>query len=102
MWDDFLYEQIQKTLILPENLKQEILLHWDKITTEKRETISNLIKSENILLLNFLKKQKDGNTIPVSNFKTEYLVYRKEKRNQLEENERMKEKQQLEQLLESI
>jgi len=102
MWDDFLYEQIQKTLILPENLKQEILLHWDKIGTEKRGTISNLIKSENTLLLNFLKKQKDGNIIPVSDFKKEYLAYRKEKRNQQEEIEKAKEEEQLVELLENM
>lgn len=102
MYDDFLYKQVQKTLILPENIKQEVLSHFDKLSKKQIYLIRQLIQSENAILLNFLKKQKDEWIIGPWELKNEYLQYRKQKRNILESKERKEEQQELEYLLKEI
>ncbi len=102
MYDNFLYSQVQNTLILPNKIKQEILLHFEKLSNKQIHILKELIKAENTILLGFLKEKKDKGIIPPSEFKWEYIQYRKQKRKILEREEKQKEKKNLEYLLETL
>lgn len=102
MYDDFLYSQVQNTLILPDKIKQEVLLHFEKLSDKQIHILKELIKTENIILLGFLKEKKDEGIINSSEFKWEYIQYRKQKRKILEREEKQKEDKELEYLLETL
>lgn len=99
---DFLYTQVQNTLVLPEKIQQEVLLHFEKLSEKQIHILQQLIQAENDILLDFLKKQKELWSIPPSDVKSEYMAYRKQKRNSLEAEEKQKEEAELEYLLETL
>lgn len=99
---DFLYKKLEKTLVLPDNIKQKVLLHFDKLNGKQLQVLSELLKFENAILLDFLKKQKDSDNIPVTDLKNKYIKYRREQRKNLETKEQDKEKQDLEYLLSAL
>lgn len=102
MHDSLLYEQIQNTLIIPDHTKQDILKYFDKFSEKQKIILTDLIKSENYILLDFLKEQKENGSIPISEMKWEYIKYRQKKRQEREKIEQEKEEKELESLLDGI
>lgn len=102
MHDSLLYEQIQNTLIIPDHTKQDILKYFNRLSEGQKTILSDLIKSENYILLDFLKEQKENGAIPISEMKWEYIKYRHKKRQEREQVEQKREEQELESLLDGI
>ena len=98
----FLYKQIQNTLIIPEYMKQDILMHFEKLSEKQLGVIKQLISAENKILLDFLKQERSRDNIEPSYIREEYLRYRMRKEKQLEENEELNREQELENLLHEI
>ncbi len=99
---NFLYKQIQDTLIIPEHMKQEILMHFEKLSEKQLGVISELISAENKILLEFLKEERKRDNIEPSYIKQEYVKYRMKKERQLEKSESISKEKELENLLQSI
>jgi len=99
---NFLYEQIQNTLIIPEEKKQDILMHFENLSEKQLAVISQLISAENKILLDFLKQERNRDNIEPSYIREEYLRYRMKQKKELEESEELNREQELESLLQEL
>lgn len=99
---NFLYGQIQSTLIIPEEKKQDILMHFEKLSEKQLEVIKQLISAENKILLDFLKQERNRDNIEPSYIREEYLRYRMKQKKELEESEELNREQELESLLQEL
>lgn len=99
---EMLYKKLEKTMILPENIKQDLLRYFDKLSPKQIQVLSQLLQAENSVLLDFLRKQKDDGNIPVYQLKEKYIEYRKTQSMNREKQELQEQQENLDALLSEI
>lgn len=96
---ELLYKQLEKTLILPEDIKQDLLRYFEQLTEKQTQILSELLQAENSLLLDFLRKQKNNGNIPVYSLREKYIEYQKKRHLEGEQEEIEEEQENLDALL---
>lgn len=93
---------IQQSLFLTQEVQQDILRFFEKLSWEQVQIIEQGLQAEKVLLLTFLRKLKDVPEMKKSALQ-EYLKKQKKiLRNSKEYNEEIHKTQQLENLLEQL
>lgn len=100
--DEMLYKRLEKTLLLPEDIKQDLLRYFENLTSHQIQILSELLQAENSILLDFLRKQKDSGNIPAAALREKYIEYYKKRNIEREQKEIQEEQENLDALLENL